>query len=268
MQEQFQFFMANATAPSVGRYGEKLFGRICEINHWSSNTEHKNGIDFNVSGIGNIDVKVVRHLNRVKKENFRRVKQEKQLADVFYAYIIFWADLAELRIEKNNIAVVDRSMVISKDTLLDVWNDIDQTKVIFKNDDWKSKIKQKKTVLIEWIRTNWGKKARVIQRGDRARNETMFRRGWGADNFYEPDDGGVDLVVLLNVDKGEIYEIYAYPMVEKNNINWLQKNIGPNPSDVKGFNPQLLDSRFIFSDVLSFQKDFLSRFDLNGWRLS
>jgi hypothetical protein len=258
--QNFEHFIDNATTPTGGKFAERLFKNIMEQQGRLCIGEHKNGIDFIVKDTDKIDVKLVRHLKHNKQTRFRRYPRDKQLPGVIYAYVIFWKDCSEIRAEREDVTVPGYDCEISKTHVNKTWEEFPKKNITFPNKLHKQIIKTAKYELATWLLDTYGLRAHVISRGDRQRNEAMMRRKWGPDNFYEKRPENYDLKVLLRVDQSEVYEVWSYPMNEIKKIHWKNKNIGTSAKEIIGFDPNIIDNKYIFNDLNDFKDNFYNRF--------
>jgi hypothetical protein len=257
-QITFDEFIRHGTSPTAGKYAELLFKNIMEYKSHQCINKHENGIDFKVEALGDVDVKVVRHFKHNKKARFRRYRN--QLPGVIYAYVIFWNDCAELRIEKYDKPIVGYDCIIPKNLIDKTWIDFPKQNINIPNQSDIKLLKEIKSSLADWLLKSFGLKARIIMRGDRERNEKMIKRKWGADNFYEKHPNKFDLTVLLKVDKSEVYEIWSYPTKGIGEISWKEKNIGKSAKVIITFDPNIVDTKFVFKDLNEFKETFYDRF--------
>lgn len=254
----FDTFLTTASRPAIGSYAEALVAQALYSRGFSVSKLHTDGADLNVDG-QRVDVKAVRHLKRQATPDFRRVPILKCLNGVTYAYAIFWHDSIEVRSESGPAVVPNLSFPIDLSAAVHCWDIWHQTAPIQKP-VFAANYKTIQKELRLWCKKNWSKKVRVIYRGDRLNNEAMLRRRWGADNFYEKHPERTDAVALLYVDGGGVYEVWAYPVAEQDKIIWKHKAIGPNPTNIPGYDPQKLDTRFRFRGLEEFKLEFHQRF--------
>jgi len=259
MELNLKSFLTTGSAPAVGRFGEYLFYKLITSKNQGIEKRHSKGVDFFLDGLGSIDVKVVRNFESRVGERFRRISKSHQLDGVIYAYIIFRINACELVYESQSQSLSQFNQDIDELMLLEVWENFDKKNIKLKNqksEDYKLNVKRE---LSSWIRRNWNKTAKIIQRGDKARNDLMMRRGWGADNFYCSSEN-FDIIVLLNFDMGQVYKVYAYPIGQRDEIEWRPKNIGTNVQRITGWNPLEISKKFIFEDLDTFKTEFPNRF--------
>lgn len=252
-------FLEQASAPTAGRFGEELFYSVVKETNLDISKKHAKGVDFEVEVLGSVDVKVVRSLDSAIGDDFRRTPKGHRIANVNYAYIIFRKGSCELVIESDFQVSKQLNQVIHEDLVDVTWGKFDKSKIKLKNRNSDSIKKAVKVDLVTWIEENWGQSAKVIQRGDKARNDAMIRRGWGADNFF-CDADRCDLVVLLNFNEGQVYKVYAYPISHRSEINWYPKKVGTNVQNITCWDPGKIDSKFIFNSIEDLKQEFNKRF--------
>ena len=256
----FEDFLKDSSAQSLGKFGEFLFKKFCDSKKIICNKEHLNGIDFIIGNNIKIDVKAVRSLKCNNKEKFRRVVIEKQLLNVHYAYLVFWKDSIELRVEINDAKYGNYDCFIDGKLLESTWLLYDKKSIKFIDRHHVEITKQLKSDLTNWIADNFDIKARVIQRKV---NSSMNKRGggeWGADNFYD-DSNNYKLVVLLAVDNGRVAFIHSYPANEHMEIPRQLKPVGTNPVEIWCYKPNMLPDRYKFNDLEDFKLKVKERFN-------
>jgi hypothetical protein len=256
----FHDFLQNSSAQSVGKFGEFLFNKFCDFNKIICTKKHENGIDFIIHNNIKIDVKAVRSLKSNPKERFRRVVKEKQLPNVIYAYLIFWKNLIELRVEVNDFKYGSYDCFIDGNLLESTWALYDKKSIKFIDKHHVEITKQLKNELTNWIADKFDIKARVIQRKV---NSAINKRGggeWGADNFYE-NSNKHKLVVLLAVENGRVAFIHSYPTNEHMEIPRQLKPVGTNPVEIWCYKPNMLPERYKFNDIEDFKLKVKERFN-------
>lgn len=256
----FFHFLRWATSPSIGKYGEILFSCVMSAAGFECKRVNAGGFDFLVESIGPVDVKVVRHLGKKSGSEFRRYSTARQVEGVSYAYLIFWSDGIRLTVETCGREIF--STVIAQNDAVMALSNISSELVAYEDEGRVKSVSDAKRQLRDWVSATWGINARVIQRGDRARNSAMEQRGWGADNFYERNPSKYRLVVLLLVDGTHVYGLWAYPTSAIEEIPWEPKAIGPNMTKIFTFQPSKLPVRFKFESIDDFKEQFPRRFDI------
>jgi hypothetical protein len=256
---EFSEFLKNSSAQSLGKFGEFLFAKFCNKNSINYVGEHKGGVDFIVHENTKIDVKAVRHLKSKAKNRFRRHNIEKQLPDVHYAYIIFWKDSIELRVEVNDTKVGNYDCFIEDALIQNAWADFDKKSIKFLDKEHVAVTKLLKEEISEWIQKNLGVKARIIQRKS---TTTLSARtgGWGADNFYAKPPHKHEIVVLLCVGHGVVTYIHSYPTSEYLKIKVRPKPVGTNKKEILCYDVSKLSERYIFKDIDDFKTNVKDRF--------
>jgi hypothetical protein len=266
MNKDLELFIRNASTVKIGSFGEMLFAQIMNKKGVPCDPVHSGGVDFLVGFFGKVDVKVVRAEKQSPNANFRRVKKDLQLPEVTYAYIVISGRDMRLYFEKHNEPVInpfiDYPHVVEVERIEEAW----LSYVAAHPEPLSSRSKiivSLKKELREWIRSNWHKSARIIHRGDREWNENMEKRHWGADNFYEQDNTKYNMVVLLLLDNDSVYRVMAYPLSERDAIDWKDKDVGPNTRKIVSFDPSQIEPRFVFDSIDQFKNEFNLRFSSN-----
>lgn len=259
----FHEFLERATQPRIGKFAEYLFFDAVFPKYQSIQKKHKHGVDFQIAEIGPIDVKAVRKLDVPSGSRFSRYPTGKRVQGVTYSYLIFWKNEIELRTERDDVAIPELTFPISQIDAQKLFDKYDWSpaRMIHKMHD-RQGMEKMKSSLATWIKTEWNFTARVIYRGDRMWNDDMAQRRWGADNFYQSEHKGVDLVVQLLVDGENVYEVQAYPVSAKDEISWKPKPVGANPTGIMGYDPQVLNKKFIFCSLDEFKSTFRKRFSI------
>jgi hypothetical protein len=255
----FQEFLKDSSAQSLGKFGEFLFARFCELKKINYRGEHKGGVDFIIDSNIKVDVKAVRHLKVNSRDRFRRCNIEKQLPDVHYAYIVFWKNCVKLRFEINDIKFRNYDCFFSHDLMDSTWGSFDKKSIKFLDKNHVETTKLLKKELTEWIGGNLGIKARVIQRKSTT-TLGLRKGGWGADNFYTKPPHKHDLVVLLCIGNGSVSYIHSYPTKEYLNINAGPKPVGTNRKEILCYDVSKLSERFKFKDIDDFKLNVKERF--------
>ena len=257
---KFEDFLNNSSAQSLGKFGEFLFAKFCNSKEINYKGEHKGGVDFVIESDIKVDVKAVRHLKVNAKDRFRRHHFEKQLPQVHYAYIIFWKNKIELRVELNDLNYGNYDCVFSTDFINKSWYEFDKKSIKFLDKQHVQTTKLLKAELTDWIKSNLGIKARVIQRKS---TTTLGLRtgGWGADNFYQKPPHKHELVVLLCVGNGTVSYIHSYPTSEYLSIEVRPKPVGTNPKEILCYYVDRLSDRYKFKDIEDFKLNVQKRFN-------
>ena len=258
----FKTFIKDASAQSLGKFGEFLFAKFCSLRNIPYSSKHRGGVDFLFSDDDLlIDIKAVRHISDSCRSRFRRHSIEKQLPGVLYGYIIFWKDSVELRIEKNDVKYGIYDCFFDREFVFSAWDEFDKKSVKFLDRGHVETTNFLKKELAAWIDENLGIKARVIQRKASA---SLGRRkgGWGADNFYTKPPHKHQIVVLLCVANGLVEYIHSYPTSEHMNIVVRPKPVGTNRKEILCYDVNKLSDRYKFNDLEDFKCNVKKRFNL------
>ena len=255
----FEDFLKDSSAQSLGKFGEFLFAKFCISKEINYKAQHKGGVDFIIESDIKVDVKAVRHLKINARDRFRRHNVEKQLPQVHYAYIIFWKNTVQLRIEINDVNFGNYDCFFSTDLINKTWNDFDKKSIKIFDKQHVQTTNLLKVELTDWIKNNLGIKARVIQRKS---TTTLGLRngGWGADNFYQMPPHKHKLVVLLCVGNGSVSYIHSYPTSEYLSIEVRPKPVGTNRKEILCYDVSKLSERYKFTDLNDFKLNVKKRF--------
>ncbi len=256
----FDSFLRDASAQSLGKFGEFLFSKLCEFKNIPFSIKHKGGVDFVIDDNLSIDVKAVRHIKFANRERFRRHNIEKQLPNVIYGYIIFWKDSIELRVEKNDVKYGDYDCFFDSLLISSVWNEFDKNSIKFLDKKHNEITNLLKKELSAWISDNLNIKARVIQR-KASSNLNKRNGGWGADNFYSLPPHKHKIVVLLGVSNGVVEYIHSYPTSEYLSIEVRPKPVGTNRKEILCYYVDRLSDRYKFRDLEDFKSNVKKRFN-------
>jgi hypothetical protein len=256
----FEEFLQNSSAQSLGKFGEFLFAKFCESKEITYKSQHKGGVDFIIDSNIKVDVKAVRHLKVNARDRFRRHNVEKQLPQVHYAYIIFWKNSVELRVELNDVNVGNYDCVFSTDLINKTWHEFEKKSIKFLDKQHVQTTKLLKDELTDWIEVNLGVKARVIQRKSTT-TLGLRKGGWGADNFYQKPPHKHKLVVLLCVANGTVSYIHSYPTTEYLSIEVRPKPVGTNRKEILCYYVDRLSDRYKFKDIEDFKLNVQKRFN-------
>lgn len=254
-------FINKSTAQSLGKFGEFLFSKFCQLKNIPCRSRHKDGIDFSIEHSLLVDVKSVRHIKHSSRASFRRHNIEKQIPGVVYAYIIFWKDSVELRVEKSNNTFANYDCFFDESFINSVWSEFDRKSVKFLDKKHVEATDSLKTSLTLWISTNLNLKGRVIQRKATA-NLSNRKGGWGADNFYSKPPHKHQIVVLLFVDNGLVTGIHSYPTAEHMHIVVHPKPVGTNRKEILCYDVSQLADRYKFNSIEDFKSNVKLRFGL------
>jgi len=257
----FEDFLKTASAQSLGKFGEFLFLRYCQLKGIPCVGRHKGGVDFYVENKFSIDVKAVRHISVPSRHSFRRHNIEKQLPGVIYAYIIFWNDSVELRVEEKDLRFGDYDCSLENQFVSATWDKFDKKSVKFIDSTHGESASRLKRELTTWISENLGVRARVIQRKSTAKLGDR-KGGWGADNFYTKPPHNHEIVVLLGIANGLVSFIHSYPTAEYANIKVRPKPVGTNRKEILCYDVGELSDRYKFKDVDDFKISVRQRFNL------
>jgi len=256
----FETFLKDASAQSLGKFGEFLFAKLCVSKNIPVSSRHKGGVDFVIADDLLIDIKAVRHIKIASRSRFRRHNIEKQLPNVLYGYIIFWKELIELRVEKNGLKYGDYDCVFDSLLISSVWNEFDKKSIKFLDKKHTENTNVLKRDLAAWISDNLNIKARVIQRKASA-NLNKRSGGWGADNFYSEPPHKHKIVVLLGVSNGVVEYIHSYPTSEYLSIEVRPKPVGTNRKEILCYFVDSLSDRYKFRDLEDFKSNVKKRFN-------
>ena len=256
----FDSFLKYASAQSLGKFGEFLFSKLCESKNIPFSSKHKGGVDFVIEDNLFIDVKAVRHIKITNRARFRRHNIEKQLPNVLYAYIIFWKESIELRVEKSDLKFGDYDCVFDSQLISSVWDEFDKKSIKFLDKKHTENTNLLKKELTDWISDNLNINARVIQRKASA-NLNKRSGGWGADNFYSDPPHKHKIVVLLGVSNGVVEYIHSYPTSEYLNIEVRPKPVGTNRKEILCYIVDRLSDRYKFRDLEDFKTNVKKRFN-------
>ncbi|MFM1955871.1 MAG: hypothetical protein RIR20_691 [Pseudomonadota bacterium] len=255
----FDNFVRDSSAQSLGKFGEFLFSKFCDYKNIRHLSKHKGGVDFVIDTDLLIDVKAVRHIKYEHRARFRRHNIDKQLPDVHYAYIIFWKDSIELRVEKNDVKFGSYDCFLDENFVSSVWSGFDKKSIKFLDKNHVENANSLKKNLAVWIADNLGIRARVIQRKASA-NLNKRSGGWGADNFYCEPPHKHEIVVLLGVANGVVEYIHSYPTSEYLSIEVRPKPVGTNRKKILCYFVDKLANRYKFKDILDFKENVKDRF--------
>lgn len=256
--------MQNSTSQSLGKFGELLFEEFCKQKKINCKREHEGGVDFIIKSNIKVDVKAVRHLKVNSRERFRRHNIEKQLPGVRYAYIIFWKNSIELRVEYKDSRFGNDDAFLKKDLTDSTWTSFDKKSIKFVDKEHFETTKRLKTELTDWIKKNLGIKARVIQRNFTSALALRGGGGWGADNFYQKPPHKHDIVVLLSVAKNDVKYIHSYPTSEYDKIPIVPKPVGTNRKPIFCYEIKKLPNKYRFKDIEDFKLNVQKRFNISA----
>lgn len=258
----FEDFLQNSTSQSLGKFGELLFEEFCKQKKINCKREHEGGVDFIIKSNIKVDVKAVRHLKINSRERFRRHNIEKQLPGVRYAYIIFWKNSVELRVEYKDSKFGNDDDFLKKDLIDSTWTSFDKKSIKFVDKEHFETTKRLKTELTDWIKKNLGIKARVIQRNFKSALALRGGGGWGADNFYQKPPHKHDIVVLLSVANNDVKYIHSYPTSEYDKIPIVPKPVGTNRKPIFCYEIKKLPNKYRFNDIEDFKLNVQKRFNI------
>jgi hypothetical protein len=259
----FEDFLQNSSSQSLGKFGELLFEEFCKQEKINCKSEHEGGVDFIFKSNIKVDVKAVRHLKVNSRERFRRHNSEKQLADVHYAYIIFWKDSVQLRFEYKDFKFGNYDCFLKNDFVDNIWESYDKKSIKFVDKKHFAITKRLKAELTDWIKNNLGIKARVIQRNFTSALALRSGGGWGADNFYQKPPHKHDIVVLLSVANNDVKYIHSYPTSEYNKIPIVPKPVGTNRKPIFCYVIKELPDKYRFKDIDDFKLNVQKRFNIS-----
>ena len=256
----FEDFLQNSSAQSLGRFGEFLFSKYCFSKNITFLSKHKGGVDFIISDDLLVDVKAVRHIKFTCRDRFRRHNIDKQIPNVAYSYVIFWKDSIELRVEKDDIKYGNYDCVFQNQFISSVWTEFDKKSIKFLDKSHIEITNFLKKELTTWISENLSVKARVIQRKITA-NLGKRKGGWGADNFYSQPPHNHKIVVLLGMANGVVSYIHSYPTSEYLSIEVRPKPVGTNRKKILCYYVDRLSDRYKFKDIEDFKLNVQKRFN-------
>ncbi len=239
-------------APSLGRFGEKIYAGFMERNGFSIYPVHSQRIDFHVNGVGDVDVKT----SGIGKRRANPVR----INNINYCFIILNKEDIEIAHEDWTGRIIMPSYRISWAQAAEFYRDNrihmenHETPVTAQNQKIKRELK-------EWIERNWDKKASVIFREGRSTQENMTTgaRPWGPVNFHTKLNSRkiIDIKVLIYFDCGVVWRLLAYPINKIDEIVWYPSRLN---SDHITFDPGVISRQFIFADIEDFRTNFLLRF--------
>jgi hypothetical protein len=258
--QSYKTFLSDSSDQSFGKFGEFLFERWCLEKKIPCAGEHKNGVDFIVENSLLVDVKAVRHIRQSKRTSFRRHPSEKQIPGVCYAYIIFWSDCVELKIERDNRGIGKFDCDIERTVVEQTWTAFEKRSIKLKDRTHTEFANSLKNDLITWLRHTLNVEARLIQRKVSA-NLNARKGGWGADNFYQNHSGKHQLVVLLGISDRKVVYVHSYPTAEWQNIEVQKKPVGTNRKEILCYYVDKLSDRYKFKDIEDFKLNVQKRFN-------
>lgn len=258
-QITFEYFINNCSAQSLGKFGEFLFKKWCFNRNIPCVGKHENGIDFYIENSLHVDVKALRHIQKKKKDSFRRFPADKQIFEVCYAYVIFWSDCVELRVEREDCSVGNFDCDIEENLVEQSWVSFDKTSIKLQDRSHAEFARSLKIELKSWVRHNLNLEPRIIQR--KVSSKLNARKGgWGADNFFQSNFNKYQLVILLGVSEKKVLYVHSYPTCEWQNIEVVPKPVGTNRKQILCYVVDKLPSRYKFEDLNDFKKSVKKRF--------
>ncbi len=243
----------NASTPRLGKFGEKIYASHMQAEGYRLSALHEQKADFLVEGIGRVDVKT-RGLGKTTARTRQRV------AKTWYCFVDLMEDGIHFVHEDEGGAEVPPAGVIAWQQALEY---LERTDYVFSSG--KSELKEFIHGQLEglklWISVHWMKSAAIIYREGRSTQQSMAngKNPWGPVTFHEPPHARrtVDLKVLLYFDGPEIYEVFAYPISRRSEINWIPSRTNDR---AVSFDPATLDTKFKFNSLEEFKSSFLERF--------
>ncbi len=248
--------LSNFSAPHIGKFGENLYSFTLSKLNVKHEKMHQDGADFMVENLGRLDVKT-RGLGK------KTAKIKKRLPNTFYAFVHLNVNKIDLEIEDDQGRRVGDVVCITWSDALECWNAT--PRVIQKaKSQFREAIKHQQLDLESWIRTNWNLKAKSIYRHGRKNQDGMSKSGWGPETFYESSvtKRKLDIKILMYFDGSEVYEVMAYPIRLRDEIDWKISPKGPAKklNGIYSFHPLKIDKKFVFENVEQFKATFQSRF--------
>lgn len=246
--------LKSATAPRLGRFGEKIYAQFMTERGHSVQSLHKDGADFVVSDLGRVDVKT-KGFGKVRWGGLRR-------SDTVYCYVDLSDDGVELTHQSSTGEPIGKIAKLTWAEVCCLWGK-DDYRLTSATSEAKVAILQRTRALKDWIRMQWGQKAAVIYRNGRRTQESMEGgvNPWGPVTFYEPLTAKrkIDIKVLMYFEGGDVYKVLAYPIDRRHEINWV---VGRAKEDSVSFDPGLIDEKFKFVSEDDFKINFKIRFEL------
>jgi hypothetical protein len=248
----------------LGGDGERIFAECLRDLGHSVASVHGHGFDLLVDGVLSVDVKTHLALGRKRRSAPRQVPLKQRTVGVHYSYVEFDDDAVRLYdcpTEPQNKGQIELSWAEACAFLSRAPR---KTRRLTPDPVGVRAAQRRQCAeLREWIKTNWGLKAKINFRGNPIAQDSMAARGWGPESFYQDPAkyaDKVDLVLLVYFDGPEPGAVLAYPLSHSAAIKWTQKPVGPNPTGRKTFDPSALQPRFAFTDMRCFKREFPQRF--------
>jgi hypothetical protein len=245
--------LAATTPPRLGRFGEKIYALFMQQQGHTIEGLHKEKADFKVQDLGRVDVKTRGFGSPTARTRLR-------VPNTIYCFVDLHASHIVLTHEDSAGRVIRPTETVDWEQALAYWNDLNYRLTSAKS-ELKERILLQTDELRRWIEEHWKLKAAVVYREGRATQESMTsgKNPWGPITFYEWPTAKrfIDLKVLAYFDGDSIYQIMAYPIDRREEIDWKE---GRTKKDTKSFDPKTIHPKFVFADIQTFKQDFPKRF--------
>jgi hypothetical protein len=249
----FKEMIRNASKPSLGKFGEKIYCSIMLEAGYEVNSLHEQRADFWVAGIGRVDVKT-KGLGRIPTKLYRRMQ------NTYYCLIDLYENEIQYVHEDENSNRVAPQGILSWQQAFDYWSQ-ERPRLSNQKSELKSQITEVITELRTWILNHWNMKAAVVYREGMNTQESMTsgRNPWGPVTFYENPMSRrkIDLKILIYFEGSLVYRVFAYPMSHIDKIEWTK---GRTKENTVSFDPKKLNTIFQFTDIQDFKCQFPHRF--------
>lgn len=249
--------LRKTTAPRLGKFGERMYKHLMIENGRVIQGVHQRRIDFNVDGIGFVDVKT----SGLGKKRVHVVNRQE---GVNYCFVSLQESHIEIHHEDWVQNVILPPMSLDWDKAANYWQG-GNIRLENEKSELTAKIKQQTNDLKKWIEREWQMKAAVVYREGRSTQESMTsgKQPWGPVTFYEPPDAKreIDIKVLMYFDQGVVWRLMAYPIRLRDEIVWYQ---GRTNSTQVAFNPHTIDAKFVYEDVDLFKRNFLKNMGVHS----
>lgn len=244
--------LRQASNPHIGKFGEAVYAQLMSKLGYSVEKMHQSRADYFVRGVGRVDVKTKGFLAKTPRTI-------KRVCETTYCFV----DLEEHGISITHQDYEKRTTLPSRfitwDETFYLWRHCPYVIKTAKS-ALKEALTKRKGFLAEWIAETWALKASVVYR-EGAHTQRSFATGskpWGPDNFHEDQSNprNLDLKVLIFFEGETDYQVMAYPMRLLSEIHWRSAR---SPERL-AFDPNAIDSKFVFKDIADFQLNFPQRF--------
>lgn len=249
--------LRNTTAPRLGKFGERIYKHLMVEKGHAIQGVHQRRIDFQVDGVGFVDVKT----SGLDK---KRVRVAQRQEGVNYCFVSLSETQIDITHEDWSRNTIMPPLSLGWEQAANYWHG-DNIRLDNEKSELTAKIKRQTKELKDWIEREWKVKAAVVYREGRSTQESMTsgKKPWGPVTFYEPPTAKrkIDIKVLMYFDQGEVWRVMAYPIKLRDEIVWYQ---GRTNSTQVAFDPRSINPKFVFSSIDEFKFHFIQRFPIES----